>query len=145
MRVLAIEIMSNSAGMLVVDGDKDTFSVNNLGKSISIPKNDNSIGGMLTFQTNFSDYLKSQNINKVVVCEGGKDSKKARVRMEFVILSECDKSGVEYDTYPTGSCTRLMNTTYKKETGRNFTDDLTQFGLPKYMGKALAAGWRFLS
>lgn len=144
MKVLAIEVMSNAAGMLIIDGDKNAFSVNNLGKPISIPKDDSTIGSVLLFQSEFAEFLKQQNIERVVVCEGGKDSKKARVRMEFAILSECEKQSIDYETYPTGSCTRLINTTYTKETSRNFADDLSKHGLPKYMGKAMAAGWRFL-
>lgn len=144
MKVLSIEIMSNSAGMLIIEGDQNTYSVTNLGKQLSIPKEDTSIKSIIEFQSNFSEYLQNQNIDSVVLCEGGNDSKKMRVRMEFVVLSECEKQSVEYKTYPTGSCTRVINSTYKKDTGREFLDDLTKNNLPKYMKKALAAGWRFL-
>ena len=90
-------------------------------------------------------YLKDQHVDKVVLAEGGKDSKKMRVQMEFVVLSECEKHGLDYITYPTGTCTRLINSSYKKDTGREFSDDLKKFKLPKYMSKALVAGWRFLA
>ena len=144
MKVLAIEIMSNTAGMLLIEGNQNTFSVVNLKKPVAIPKEDITIKSLLTFQTDFAAYLKNQNIDSVVLCEGGNDSKKMRVRMEFAILSECEKQAIAYKTYPTGSCTRIINTTYKKETDREFKDDLTKYNLPKYMGKILAAGWRFL-
>lgn len=144
MKILSIEIMSNSAGMLIIDGDKNTYSVTNLGKLLSIPKEDTTIKSIIEFQTKFSEHLQNQNIDSVVLCEGGNDSKKMRVRMEFVVLSECEKQSIEYNTYPTGSCTRLINSTYKKDTGREFSEDLAKNSLPKYMGKALAAGWRFL-
>jgi len=144
MKVLSIEIMSNSAGMLLIDGDQNTYSVTNLKKPLSVPKVDTTIKNILEFQTDFSIFLQNQNIDRVVLCEGGKDSKKMRVRMEFIILSECEKQSVDYKTYPTGSCTRLINSKYKKDTGREFQDDLNNFKLPKYMGKALVAGWRFL-
>jgi hypothetical protein len=144
MKVLSIEIMSNSAGMLIIDGDQSTYSVTNLGKLLSIPKADSSIKDIIEFQTNFSIHLQNQDIDRVVLCEGGNDSKKMRVRMEFAVLSECEKQSIDYKTYPTGSCTRLINSTYKKETGREFSDDLVKNALPKYMGKALVAGWRFL-
>ena len=144
MRILSIEIMSNSAGMLLIEGNKNTYSVINLGKVLTIPKEDTSIKGILEFQKNFSSQLRSQNIDSLVLCEGGKDSKKMRVRMEFAILSECEKQSIEYTTYLTGSCTRLINSTYKKETDKEFSDALSLFKLPKYMGKVLAAGWRFL-
>ncbi len=136
--------MSNSAGMLIIDGDKNTYSVTNLGKPLSIPKEDTTIKSIIEFQTNFSMHLQNQNIDKVVLCEGGNDSKKMRVRMEFAILSECEKQSIDYITYPTGSCTRLINANYKKDTGREFLDDLNSFNLPKYMSKVLVAGWRFL-
>jgi len=130
--------------MLLIDGNKETYTVINLGKKFAIPKEDTAIKDFLNFQTNFADFLKEQNIDAVTLCEGGKDSKKMRVRLEFLILSECDKQAIEYKTYPTGSCTRLINTTYKKETEREFAEDLKSFKLPKYMGKTLVAGWRFL-
>lgn len=137
--------MSNSAGMLLIEGGKDTFSVTNLGKPLSIPKEDSSVPNILEFQANFSKHLQDQAVDRVVLCEGGNDSKKMRVRMEFAILSECEKQSISYETYPTGSCTRLINSSYKKDTGREFSDDLTKFKLPKYMSKVLVAGWRFLS
>lgn len=145
MKILSIEIMSNSAGMLLIDGEKASFSVTNLGKPIAIPKDDSSIKIILEFQEKFSTYLQNQKVDSVVLCEGGGESKKTRVRMEFAILSECEKQSVDYTTYPTGSCTRLINSSYKKDTGREFSDDLSGFKLPKYMGKVFVAGWRFLS
>ncbi|MFT5738670.1 MAG: hypothetical protein ACI9SG_003031 [Maribacter sp.] len=144
MKVLAIEVMSNAVGMLLIDGNQKTYSVINLGKPLSIPKEDTSIKNIIAFQADFATHLQNQTINRVVLCEGGNDSKKMRVRMEFAILSECEKQAIDYTTYPTGSCTRLINSTYKKDTGREFSDELTTFKLPKYMSKSLAAGWRFL-
>lgn len=123
--------MSNSAGMLLIEGRQNTFSVTNLGKLLAIPKEDTSIKNMVEFQTNFSNYLQSQTVDRVVLCEGGNDSKKMRVRMEFSVLSECEKQSIEFITYPTGSCTRLINFSYKKETNRVFLDDLKAFKLPK--------------
>lgn len=145
MKILAIEIMSTTAGMLLIDGNKDVFVVVNEGKAVALAKDDTSIKSLLEFQTNFALYLKDQHVDKVVLAEGGKDSKKMRVQMEFAVLSECEKQGLDYITYPTGTCTRLINSTYKKDTGREFSDDLKKFKLPKYMSKALVAGWRFLA
>lgn len=136
--------MSNSAGMLIIEGNQAKYSVINLGKPMSIPKEDSSIKNIIAFQADFSEFLKQQNVDRIVLCEGGNDSKKMRVRLEFAILSECEKQAADYKTYPTGSCTRLINTSYKKESGREFSEDLSTHNLPKYMGKTLAAGWRFL-
>lgn len=144
MKILAIEVMSNAAGMLLIEGNQQNYAVENLGKPLSISKDDTSIKQLVDFQAEFAGYLKNQAIDQLVLCEGGNDSKKMRVRMEFAILSECEKIGIAYHTYPTGSCTRLINSTYKKDTGREFSDELATFKLPKYMGKCLAAGWRFL-
>ncbi len=144
MKILSIEVMSNSVGMLLIEGDQKIYGVTNLGKPLSIPKEDASIKNIIAFQADFAVHLQNQHIDRVVLCEGGNDSKKMRVRMEFAILSECEKQSIEYKTYPTGSCTRLINSTYKKDTGREFSDELTSFKLPKYMGKTLAAAWRFL-
>ncbi|GEM_PF-1223805 len=144
MNILSIEVMSNAAGMLLIDGNQQSYTVENLGKPLSIPKEDTSIKNMIDFQASFAKHLQNQNIDRVVLCEGGNDSKKMRVRMEFAILTECEKLGIDYITYPTGSCTRLINSTYTKDTGKAFADELATFKLPKYMGKCLAAGWRFL-
>lgn len=144
MKVLSIEVMSNAVGMLLINGSQQSYGVENLGKPLSIPKEDTSIKNTIVFQADFADHLQKQHIDRVVLCEGGNDSKKMRVRMEFAILSECEKLGLDYNTYPTGSCTRLINSTYAKETGKAFSEELVRFKLPKYMGKALAAGWRFL-
>jgi len=144
MRILSIEIMSNTAGMLLLEGTKNNYTVTNLGKQFPISKEDTTIKDFLVFQTQFSNFLKEQNIDTITLCEGGNDSKKMRVRMEFLVISECEKQNIKFKTYPTGSCTRLINTTYKKDTGREFYDDLKSFKLPKYMGKALVAGWRFM-
>lgn len=144
MKLLTLEIMSNTLGILLLEGDKNSYTVTNLGKPLNISKEDTSIKNHIEFQNEFFEYLQNQNVDKVVLCEGGKDSKKMRVRMEYSILSECEKLGIGYITYPTGSCTRLINTTFKKETGGEFTDELTKFKLPKYMSKILAAGWRFM-
>ncbi len=144
MNILSIEVMSNAVGMLLIDGNQQSYTLENLGKPLSVPKEDMSIKNIIAFQASFTNYLQKQNVERVVLCEGGNDSKKLRVRMEFAILSECEKLGVDYQTYPTGSCTRLINSSYKKDTGREFSDELATFKLPKYMGKCLAAGWRFL-
>jgi hypothetical protein len=144
MKILSIEVMSNAIGMLLIEGNQQSYSVENFGKPLSIPKEDMSIKNIIAFQASFASYLQSKTIDKVVLCEGGNDSKKMRVRMEFAILVECEKLGIDYVTYPTGSCTRLINSTYQKDTGREFSDELAMFKLPKYMGKCLAAGWRFL-
>lgn len=144
MKVLSIEVMSNAVGMLLIDGGQQSYEVESLGKPLSIPKEDTSIKNIIDFQAVLASYLQNQNVDRVVLCEGGNDSKKMRVRMEFAILSECEKLGLDYKTYPTGSCTRLINSTYTKETGKAFSEELARFKLPKYMGKALAAGWRFL-
>jgi hypothetical protein len=144
MKLLTIEIMSNKVGMLLMEGNQTSYTVINQGKPLSISKDDTTITDHIAFQNKFSEYLQNQNVDKVVLCEGGKDSKKMRVRMEYSILAECEKNLIEYVTYPTGSCTRLINTTYKKETGNEFSEELTKFKLPKYMSKVLAAGWRFI-
>jgi hypothetical protein len=144
MKVLSIEIMSNSAGMLLLEGNKDTYTVTNLGKPLSIPKEETTIKNIIEFQTNFSMHLQNLDVDRVVLCEGGNDSKKMRVRMEFAVLSECEKQSVDYETYPTASCTRLINSNYKKDTSREFSTDLNKYNLPKYMSKALVAGWRFI-
>lgn len=144
MKVLSIEVMSNAVGMLLIDGSQQSYSVESLGKPFSLPKEDTSIKNTIEFQAKIAEYLLHQNIDRVVLCEGGNDSKKLRVRMEFAVLSECEKLNLDYKTYPTGSCTRLINSSYTKETGKVFSDELARFKLPKYMGKSLAAGWRFL-
>ena len=144
MKILSIEIMGNTAGILILKGNKNNYNVTSLGKQFPLPKEDTSISDFLSFEQDFSNFIKKQNVDCVTLCEGGKDSKKMRVRMEFLVLTGCKKQNIEYKTYPTGSCTRLINTTYKKETQKEFSEELKAFKLPKYMSKALICGWRFL-
>ena len=144
MKILSIEIISNSAGMVFLEGDKEGYTVDRFGKLLSIPKDSNEINDILEFQTNFSMFLQNENIDLITLCEGGSDSKKRRVRMEFAVLSECEKQNIPYQTYASGACTRLINSKYEKETGNVFADDLASFGVPKYLKKTLIAGWRFL-
>jgi len=144
MKILSIEIMSNTAGILLVEGTQETYKVTNLGKLFALPKTDTTIKDYIAFENSFSEFLKEQTIDAVSLCEGGKDAKKMRVRFEYSILTACEKQDIICNTYPTGSCTRLINSTYKKETGREFSEDLKSFKLPKYMSKALVCAWRFL-
>lgn len=144
MKILAIEIIGNSAAMLILYGNKTTFNVTNLGKLLSIPKDSNSIKDVLEFQTNFSMNLQNQNIDLVVLCEGGGDSKKKRVRMEFAVLSECEKQNIPYETYASSACSKLINGKYEKDTGTKFSNELTTYNLPKYMSRTFVAGWRFI-
>jgi hypothetical protein len=144
MKILSIEIDANSAVMVFVEGNKTSLQVVKSGKFLSIPKNSESIKDILEFQTNFSMFLQEEDVELVVLCEGGNDSGKKRLRMEFAILSECEKQSKAYNTYASSACTKLIKTSYAKETGRDFYADLNSFGLQKYMDKALVAAWRFI-
>ena len=143
MRILAIEIQSTNAVMLIIDGNKNNFIIENLGKALSIPAKDPTIKSILDFQINFEMFLQNKKIDKVVLCEGGKDSKKLRIRMEYAILSECEKCEVTYISFSSGACTKLINK-FLGQTNKNFEDELARFNLPKYMGKSFIAGWRYL-
>jgi len=144
MKILSIEIDANSAVMVFVEGNKKSFQVAKSGKFLSIPKNSESITDILEFQTNFSMFLQGEEVDLVVLCEGGNDSGKKRLRMEFAILSECEKQSKAYQTYVSSACAKLIKTTYNKETGGDFYTDLNSLGLQKYMDKALVAAWRFI-
>lgn len=144
MKVLSIEIDSNSAVMVFAEGDKNSIKVSKSGRLLSIPKNSESVKDILEFQTNFSMFLQEQDVELVVLCEGGNDSGKKRLRMEYAILSECEKQNRTYKTYASSACSKLIKTTYIKETGRDFYSDLSILGLQKYMDKALIAAWRHL-
>lgn len=144
MKILSIEIEANSAVMVFVEGDKKSFQLIKSGKFLSIPKNSESIKDILEFQTNFSMFLQEQDIELVVLCEGGNDTGKKRLRMEFAILSECEKQNMVYKTYASSACSKLIKTSYSKETGRDFYADLNSMGLQKYMDKAVVAAWRFM-
>ena len=76
MKILAIEVMSSAAGMLLIEGNQQSYAVENLGKPLSIPKEDTSIKNLVDFQSEFANYIKHQTIDRLVLCEGGNDSKK---------------------------------------------------------------------
>lgn len=145
MKILSLEIIENSAGMVIIQGDKNNFEIPNSGKLLSIPKKSDLIQDILDFQTNFSMFLQNQSFDKVILCEGAIGSSRKRVRMEFSILSECVKQSIPYKTYPTGASTKLLkNNYYNINSGRTLADDLKEFGLPKYMSKAFVTGWKFM-
>lgn len=144
MKVLAIEIASNDALMVFIEGNKSEFTITKHGKLLSIPAQSDDIKGIIEFQINFSMFLQENLVDLVVLCEGGSDSKKKRVRMEFSILSECERKSVNYKTYATSACTKIINSLYKKETGYDFSEEVTNRKLPKSMSKAFAAGWKFI-
>ena len=146
MKILSIEIDANSAVMVFFEGGKYSFKVAKSGKFLSIPKNSDSIKDILEFQTNFSMFLQEEaaDVNLIVLCEGGNDSGKRRLRMEFAILSECEKQSKEYQTHASSACSKFIKIAYNKEVGRDFYADLKLFKLQKYIDKALVAAWRFI-
>lgn len=143
MKVLSIEIDANSAIMVFVEGDKNSFKVTKPGKFLSIPKNSDSIKDILEFQTNFSMLLQEVGVDLIVLCEGGIKSGKKRLRMEFAILSECEKQSKTYKTYPTSACTKSIKT-YKTKTDRDFYADLNSWKLQKSMDNVFIAAWKFI-
>ena len=145
MKVLAIEIVSNDALMVFVEGNKSEFTVTKHGTFLSIPAQSDDIKGIIEFQINFSMFLQENPVDLVVLCEGGSDSKKKRVRMEFSILSECERKSINYKTYATSACTKIINSIFKKETDFDFSEVLVNQKLPKSAAKAFAAGWKFIS
>jgi hypothetical protein len=144
MKILAIEIIDSSAGMLIIDGSKETYKVNNLGKLLNVPKSSDEVKDIIEFQTNFSLNLQNIDVDLIVLCEGGNDSSKKRIRMEFSVLSECEKLNIPYQTYASSASTKLIKTGFERATGVNILAELEKFNLPKYMGKAFVAGWRYL-
>ncbi len=85
MKILSIEIEVNSAIMVFIEGNKNSFQVYKSGKFLSIPKDSDEIEHILEFQTNFSMFIQDEPVDLVVLCEGGSDSKRRRIRMEFLI------------------------------------------------------------
>lgn len=144
MKILAIEIIDSSAGMLIIEGNKEKFTINNLGKFLNVPKTSEEIKDIIEFQTNFSLNLQTQRVDLIVLCEGGSDSGKKRIRMEFSVLSECEKQNIPYQTYASSACTKLIKSGYEKSTGTKLIEVIEKLDIPKYMNKAFVAGWRFL-
>lgn len=145
MKILSVEISGDDVLMVSFDGTIENFKIGFLGKIISLPKGDNSIKAYIDLQKNLS--LKLQEIAplKVILCEGGFDSRKKRVRIEYSLLCECENLGIDFKTYSTSTCSKLINSGFEKKTNISFDDYYDNFDIPKYAKKVFIAGWRFLN
>lgn len=144
MEILGIEVTGDAISIVILHGNKDEFTLEENGKFLKLPPKSKEISDILEFQTNLEMFLQNRSFEKLVLCEGGNDSSKKRIRMEYAILSECVKQNIPYETYPTGSSTKIINSGYEKATGRTFQDDFQKLEIPLYFRKVLAATWRFL-
>lgn len=143
MKVLSIGISSESLVGVIIDGTIEQPEITNLGKLISIPKTDNSVKSILDLKKTFEMKLAEFKPDLVILHEGGNESKKQRVRMEFCVLASCEEMQQKYKTYPSNSTTRYTNSGYETKTGASFDVFYDGLTLPKYLKQVFAAGWKF--
>jgi hypothetical protein len=142
--ILGIEISGTKAFVLQIESNdgKIVTSVGNV--KLEIPEKDDSVESIIDFQKNLNMYMQDVKPSLVVLCEGGQDSKKKRVRMELCVLIAASTNGIKYETYPTGSATKYINAGYKKEYGQDFMVFFNTQNLTKGMMKVLASCMRFM-
>ena len=142
--VIAFEISGNKALVLEINGKPLVFEIIRPSIKFEIPEIDDSIPCLIDFQKNIEMYFQNKKPDLIVLCEGGTDSKKRRIRMEYSILIACHHSSIEYKTYPTNSASKYINTGFMKEFNINFEQYFSSFKLPKSYQRLLASAIRYL-
>jgi len=141
--IYGIGIHINDARIIELDGTKQNFTVNIVTPKLSIPATDSSIESIIDFQKNFEMLIQSAKPSFVVLCEGGEDSKKKRIRMEFSILCACTKNSIKYETYASNATSRYINSGYANQTGTDFEEFYKTLNIPGLYKKAFAVAWRY--
>ncbi len=139
-----IEISGNDARILSCTGDWKHLQVSIVSPKLSIPVGDDSVESIMDFSKNVEMLLQKDKPQMVILCEGGSASKKKRIRMEYSVLCACKTNNIKYETCPSSTAARIINTGYKKVTNVTFSEDFAKFQIPSYYQKLMASIWRYL-
>lgn len=142
--IFAIEVTGKKALLLHIDGAPLSLSIQRPKEKFEIPDQDDSIQRYIDLQKNFELYLQNHKPEFVVLCEGGAESQKSRIRMEFSILISCANTGTQVKSYPTNSASKYINTGFSKDFGSGFEEYFTVTGLPQGFKRLLASAIRHL-
>lgn len=141
--IYGIEISGNDARIIKIEGTLENYQISIVTPKLSLLSNDDSIEAIIDFQHNFEMLIQNEKPNLVVLCEGGQDSKRKRIRMEFAVLYACNKNSIKYKTYASNATSRFINSGFKKITGKDFSDFFKTLQIPAYYKKAVASAWRY--
>jgi hypothetical protein len=142
--IFGVTIVADEARIILLSGDKNNYQAISCNTKLTLPRGDESVNAILEFQKNFGMLLQNKSPDLVVVCEGGHDSKRKRIRMEFAVLSMCHVNSINYKTYASSAASKLIKSGYEKETGHNFTSDYEKLGLLKKDMDSFIVAWRYL-
>jgi hypothetical protein len=104
--IFGVEIAGNDARIISCAGSWVNLQVSILRPKLSIPKEDDSVEAIMDFNKNFEMLLQRDKPEMVVLCEGGSESKKKRIRMEYSVLCACSTNNIKYKTYPSNGAAK---------------------------------------
>ncbi len=139
-----IEVSGNDIRIIEVKGTLENVNISIVEPKLSVPKDDDSIESIIDFQNNFEMLVQNEKPKFIVLCEGGKDSKRKRIRIEFAILCVCSNNSIKYTTYASNATTRFINSGFKKITNKDFNKFYKILGIPAYYKKCVASALRYL-
>lgn len=142
--ILAIEVSSKMALLASIDGTPPDLIVIRPKEKFGIPDQDESIARYVDLQKNFEMYLQNQTPELVVLCEGGSDSQKSRIRMGFAILAACHNTHIPSKTYPTNSASKYINSGFEKDFKFSFDDFFGKLGLPQTYKRLMSSAIRHM-
>ena len=143
MTTLGLEISGNALIGVFMSGNQQDFTCISGRKLLTTPKGATAVLDVLNFKTDFAMLFDDLEFDQIALCEGANESSKFRVRMEFAILSVCEDKGVVYNTYPSGSCTKMITTGFEKITGKPFSEVFNATGINQFCKQAFAVAFRF--
>lgn len=145
MKILSIEVSGTELNTVLLTGTKISYQVESLGKMLKVSNSKPSVKDVIDLQKNFGMKLDEIKPDIVSIVEGGNDAKKNRIQIEFVIQAMCLERNITVNTYPSGSCTKFINTGFQKKTNKPFLSEFEKFSIPKYMTKVFALAWKCLN
>jgi len=142
--IYGVSIVGDEARIVLVSGDKNNYQAESCKTRLALPKGDESVKAILELKKNFVMLLQNDKPEFVVISEGGHDSKKKRVRMEFAILCACFQNSVRCETYAASAVSKLIKSGFSNTTGLDFKTEYKKIGLLKKDTSSFTVAWRHL-
>lgn len=137
---LGIEASKSNIVIACTTGTQNAFSVIDYKK---IPIAGDDVLNMLDLKKTFDMLVKEQRVSKISLIEGGLESSKARVIIEYCIKEVASNNGIAVNTFAASHIKGLKEKSFLKATGKVFSDDYKSRGLHKYLENAFIVAWRF--
>lgn len=141
--IYGIEVAGNDIVIVSLTGTKENLNAEVVTPKCTLPENDESIAAILDLEKNVRVLIQNTKPDVVVLCEGGHDSKKKRVRMEFAVLCACEKNNTKYETYASSASSKLIKSGFEKKEKIVFADFYKTFVIAKKYQKAFITAWRY--